>query len=244
MARMGKYLSLCLVVILAVSVLLMVKSTDAQTIPAPAVPKFTVRYLDNSFYSPTTTTIYDQYGNSRNLQGYIENKTIEFTINNQAVTPYTIPYNPDDPSNTGQTVHLMYNIRMKSPSYADWQYITHLSDGYLVASNSSQTVASFQLDNLFPLGISNDETTSFQVQALIGYVHRYPVIASWTFNGTKSDWSNTQTITIPETPSSTSPIPSPTVPEFPITVSLVTVLAAVSLLLVIGKRKLTKGNML
>jgi hypothetical protein len=36
--------------------------------------------------------------------------------------------------------------------------------------------------------------------------------------------------------------PSPTVPEFPITASLVVVLAAVTLLLVIGKRKLTAIN--
>jgi hypothetical protein len=35
-----------------------------------------------------------------------------------------------------------------------------------------------------------------------------------------------------------NPTPTPTVPEFPITASLVTVLAAVSLLLVIGKKKL------
>jgi hypothetical protein len=37
--------------------------------------------------------------------------------------------------------------------------------------------------------------------------------------------------------------PSPTVPEFPITLSLVVVLAVVSLLLVIGKRKLTVGDL-
>ena len=48
----------------------------------------------------------------------------------------------------------------------------------------------------------------------------------------------TPTITATPTPASI-PSPSPTVPEFPITLSLVTVLIAVSLLLVIGKKKLT-----
>ncbi len=36
-----------------------------------------------------------------------------------------------------------------------------------------------------------------------------------------------------------NPTPSPTVPEFPLTVSLIAVLVAASLLLVIGKKKLT-----
>jgi hypothetical protein len=232
----GKFLTLCLVAILAVSSLLMVIPTNAQTIPKPFIPEFSVRYVDNSFYAPDPTAIYDQYGNFQILQGYIDNKTIEFTINNQVFTAYTIPYNSNDPTNTGQTVHLMYNIRMKSSAYNDWQYITHLSDGYLIQSNTSQTTASFRVDSLFSLGISKDEEISFQVQALIGYVHRYPVIASWTFNGTKSDWSTIQTIIIPAT---NNPSPSPTVPEFPITLSLVAVLAAVSLLLVLGKKKLT-----
>lgn len=236
MAKLGKFLSLCLVVMFAVSILLMVKPITAQSISKPSVPEFSVKYSDNSFYSPTPTTIFDQYGNFMILQGYIENKTIEFTISNQAFTAYTIPYNSSDPTNTGQTVHLMYNIRMKSSSYSDWQYITHLSDGYLPQSNSSETIVSFQVDNLFPLGISKDEEVSFQVQALIGYVHRYPVIASWTFNGTQSEWSNTQTITIPSVSS-----PSPTVPEFPITVLLISVLAAVSLLLIIGKKGIQRS---
>jgi hypothetical protein len=39
-----------------------------------------------------------------------------------------------------------------------------------------------------------------------------------------------------------SPVPTPTVPEFPITITLVTILASVSLLLVVGKRKLTIIN--
>jgi LPXTG-motif cell wall-anchored protein len=33
-------------------------------------------------------------------------------------------------------------------------------------------------------------------------VHRYPTLNSWTLNGTQSDWSKTQTITMPESSSS------------------------------------------
>jgi hypothetical protein len=234
MAKMGKHLTKCLVLSLVVTSLIMAIPTKAQKIPTPAVPEFSIMYIDNSFNAPNPTLIYDQYGNSREVEGYVENKTAEFTIKNQAFIAYTIPYNSNDPANTGQTVHIMYNIRMKSASYSDWQYITHKSDGYLAQSNSSQTIASFPLDYLFPLGIPNNEAVSFQVQALIGYVHRYPVIASYTFNGTQSDWSPIQTIVIPATATTR---PSPSVPEFPITATLVAVLVVVSLLLIIGKRK-------
>jgi hypothetical protein len=198
----------------------------AQSIPKPSVPEFTVRYVDNSYYVSAPTTIIDQYGNSRIVQGYVENKTVEFSIKNQVFTPYTIPYNSSDPYNTGQTVNLMYNIRLKSPSYNDWQYVTHLSDGYLIQSNSSQTIANYQLGTLFPLGITSGEQVAFQVQALIGYVHRYPVIASWTFNGTESDWSNTQTLTIP---SESLPNMGPTSPPDSVSADLVVNLALVAI---------------
>jgi hypothetical protein len=85
------------------------------------------------------------------------------------------------------------------------------------------------LDYLFPSNIPYGIAVDFQVQALIGYVHRYPIINSEIFNGTESDWSNTQTITIPETSSSTSPNPTPTpnVPEF----SSLTILLLLSIML-------------
>ncbi len=185
--------------------LLIVTPANAQSIPTPSMPQFSVRYADNSYNVPTHTTITDQYGNSRVVQGYVENKTFEFSITNQAFTPYTIPYNSSDPYNTGQTVNLMYNIRMKTHSSNDWQYITHLSDGYLIQSTGNFTVANYELDPLFPSGIPYNSQIDFQIQALIGYIHRYPILNSWTFNGTESDWSPTQTITIT----------SSTIPEFP-----------------------------
>ena len=198
---MVKIWGIVILLALLVSCLIMVDSVSAQSIPNPSVPKFSVRYVDNSFYVSTPTTITDQYGNSRVVQGYVENKTVEFSIENQAFTPYTIPYNSSDPYNTGQTVNLMYNIRMKTHSDNNWQYITHISDGYLKQSDTNSTTASYQTENLFPMGIPSGQV-DFQVQALIGYVHRYPTLNSWTLNGTQSDWSNTQTITMPESSSS------------------------------------------
>ena len=218
---------------MALSSLIIVESAIAQSIPTPSLPEFSVRYVDNSYYVSTPTTITDQYGNSRVVQGYIDNKTVEFSIKNQAFTPYTITYNASDPYNTGQTVNLMYNIRMKSHLENNWTYITHLSDGYLKQSNSNVTTASYQLEYLFPSSIPYGAAVDFQVQSLIGYVHRYPVINSWTFNGTESDWSNTQTITIPN--NSTSP--TPTVPEFPAIAIVPLLLSLFSVAVIVRHRK-------
>ncbi len=200
---MVKILWKVMILTLVALTLVMVESVSAQSIPTPSVPEFSIRYVDNSYYVSIPTTITDQYGNSRVVQGSFENKTVEFSIKNQPFTPYTIPYNSNDPYNTGQTVGLMYNIRMKTHSNGDWQYITHLSDGYLKQSDTNFTIASYQLEELFPMGIPSGKI-DFQVQALIGYVHRYPIVNSWTLNGTQSDWSSAQTITMPESSLSNS----------------------------------------
>ena len=241
MGTVGKGFSILLVIILAVSSLMIIESTNAMSIPKPSVPEFSVGYVDDSYYVSTPSTITDQHGNSRVVQGYVENKTVEFSIKNQAFTPYTIPNNSSDPYNTGQTVNLMFNIRMKRTLDSNWTYITHLSDGYLKQSDTNFTIASYQLDYLFPSNIPYGTAVDFQVQALIGYVHRYPIINSETFNGTESDWSNTQTITIPETSTSTSPnpTPTPTIPEFPLWIIpiLLTMMVALAGLLVYHKKQ-------
>ncbi len=230
----NKGFAVFIILIIAISSLMMIESASAQSIPKPSVPEFSVRYIDNSYYVSTPNTITDQYGNSRVVQGYVENKTVEFSITNQAFTPYTIPYNSSDPYNSGQTVDLMFNIRMKSTLDSNWTYITHLSDGYLKQSDTNFTTVSYQLDYLFPSNIPYGTGVDFQVQELIGYVHRYPIINSDTFNGTESDWSSIQTLTIPA--SSVSPTPTPTVSEFPATLSI-TVIAITAFAVVLASRR-------
>jgi len=68
---------------------------------------------------------------------------------------------------------------------------------------------------------------------MVGYITRSSGFMSWYLAGESSDWSPIQTVTIP----ASNPNPSPTVSEFPIAATLITVLVVVSLLLVIGKRK-------
>lgn len=262
MSSIGKSFALVLIVVMAMSSLsvMMVKFASAQSFNTPSVPEFSVRYVDNSYYASNPITITDQYGNSRVVQGYVENKTVEFSIKNQAFTSYTIPYNSSDSSNTGQTVNLMFNIRTKVHSGDNWMYVTHLSDGYLKQSDTNFTTASYQLDYLFPISIPYGMEVDFQVQALIGYVHRYPIINSDTFNGTESDWSSIQTLTIPSTSTSISPSPTSTVTELPTTPHLssdrnapyldpifflLTAIVAIALIAIVILRKKTKkhGNL-
>jgi hypothetical protein len=253
MARMGKYLSICLVILLAVSSLFMIKPISAQSIPVPAIPEFSVGVVDHSYdVPPITTTTTDPYtGNqTTNTQlGYhVENYTIDITIRNQPFTSDT------------ELIDLFYNIRLKGHYESDWTELRHISgrvndNSLLRQSHTEFTV--YSIPQHFPV----HGVIEFQVEAFIAVgIIDIGSIGHWTWQ--ESGWSSTQTITIGDTNGSStfsssitnipypslSPVatqtlsptsPAPTVPEFPITISLVAVLAVVSLLLVIGKRKLT-----
>jgi len=98
--------------------------------------------------------------------------------------------------------------------------------------NSKYTVISIKAD--YP----NDAKLDFRVQALIGYYVAYGrsvVIFGYDFYGQESDWSNIQTIAIGET-SSTSPNPTPTVPEFPI-LAILPLFAVIPLITTLFLRK-------
>jgi hypothetical protein len=84
----------------------------------------------------------------------------------------------------------------------------------LPASNSEYTDIVLSLPYLF--GVQNPPVGSqvdFQVQALIGHID-YAGDGFYSFTGQKSDWSNTQTITIGE---SQTPTPSPAATPTPTT---------------------------
>ena len=87
-SSMSKALALMLFTLLAFSSLSVVSSVFAQSIPKPSVPEFTLKYIDNSYdVPPSTTTTIDQYTGKEivtTTPGYhVENKSIEITITNQ-----------------------------------------------------------------------------------------------------------------------------------------------------------------
>ncbi len=145
---------------------------------------------------------------------------IEVTVKNQQFDPLN------------NLTRLEYYVRFKGHSEENWwtEQKTTLNEVHLYPQNASgeNTVIVYPQEG-FPISGQVD----FQVQEIIAtYRTIYYGFDAWEYDN-RSDWSSTQTITIPQN----SLGPSVTVPELPIALSLVAVLAAVSLLLGIGKRK-------
>ena len=106
MGSSGKSLALILILMIAFSglSLSMIRPAYAQnstnptysptsspiSLPTPSVPEFTVKFVDFSYYVPTTTSIDPYTGQNITNQGYyVENRTIELSINNQPFNSYS-----------------------------------------------------------------------------------------------------------------------------------------------------------
>jgi hypothetical protein len=198
-------------------------STDVRGIPKPSVPEFTVKLIDSSYDVPTTYSLDPYTGENVTHTGYhVEQQSIEVKIKNQPFTPYEM----QDSNGNNQSINFFYNIRIKGQFSEDWTELYRASDGYphqwsdsdytalsYVLGGDADTVLGTKMIKL-PAGTQVD----FQVEAMIGYIHReisMPIPGTgWVVTGETSGWSNTQTITIPEsqmpTPSpATTPTPTP-----------------------------------
>jgi hypothetical protein len=262
MGNMSKSFTLILILIMAISSLslIMVKPTFGQTstptpssvpIPTPSVPEFTVKYVNSSYEVPASTTINPYTGQNTTNQGYyVENRTIDVIIKNQRFTPEWVNDGSDIFRDT-----FYYNVRMKVHVADVWTVLYNPYSWYPTQSNSEFTVLFYLLDeNTYPFWNStySGAQIDFQVQALIGAVHRgynpsatnqlemYPFV----FTGEMSDWSNTQTVTIPATSTSASPTPTPSVPEFSLWTLLLlpTLMVSIGLLVYFKKHKHSSVN--
>jgi hypothetical protein len=174
--------------------------------PKPAIPEFTLKYVDNS---------YNVAGN------FLQNKSIEVAIKNQP-SVYVLCYNVKSKSYLSEnwTSYEYYN----NSSYLTPQLFI---PNRLLAWNSTFTVLVFGFEgnngsdtyNLMLGKVNNGVQIDFQVQAYIGNWFPGKVVnatASIEFNTLNidsiGDWSPTQTLTTPI--SSISPTPTPSVPEF------------------------------
>jgi len=220
MNRTSKGFAEFIILILAISSLslLMVIPTTAQTIPKPSIPEFTVKYVDRSYYVPPVYGI-DQYsGKSVQTSGgfTVTNKTLEITILSQSFTPYV--FNDGTP----HSVYLRWDIAFKGHFGEDWR-ISNQSPNW----NESSKVIVFGLGDQYSGGLitnipaGSGDQIDFKVRARIGYdtFFRPPSISDLynegglEFHGETSEWSNTQTITIPGTSTSASPTPISTLPN-------------------------------
>jgi hypothetical protein len=227
MGRISKVFTLLIVVILAVSSLILISFVSAS-IPKPSVPEFTVQIVAYPYDLPTTHSIDPYTGKDITHQGYhVENRSIEVRIKNQ-------PFNTFNDS--GWIVDFYYNVRVKGHYAKNWTELYNpVVNPELYSVGSEYTVFNYPEEYSDTEGMCFDIGTfpaggkvDFQVEAMLGYVHRgynpnspdQLGMFQWVFDGETSGWSNTQTVIIPETSTSNSPsqnpTPTPTVPEFPI----------------------------
>jgi hypothetical protein len=237
---MNKRFIFVLVLVLASSCLMVVKPVQSA-ITKPSVPEFTVKLVAHPYDVPTTYSIDPYTGENITHPGYhVENKSIEVTIKNQPFSPYK--------DANGNYIGLYYNVSYKGHYGNDWSYYPNYG-GWYPASHSDYVVIAFSFggnnqssytsSSQAELGanISPGGQADFRVQAIIGNVTEintgfimfgsevinYDIITVET-----SDWSSTQTVTIPAN------APSPFILGVAITAIVV---ACVGLLLLYRKRR-------
>jgi hypothetical protein len=202
--------------------------------------------VDSSYDVPTTYSIDPYTGENVTHNGYhVEDRKIGIKIKNQPFTAYH-----DD--SLGQTVNFYYNIRFKGHFENDWTELYRASDGYpnqwsdsdytviTFLSETGTTIEATGFSKTFPDGAQVD----YQVEAMIGYVHReisIPVPGiGWIFTGETSGWSETLELTVPistQLPTiATSPTttPEPTPNENSRTLQSETIVGAAIAVAVIG----------
>gem|GEM_PF-705215 len=160
--------------------------------PKPATPNFDIQFIDRSYNVPTTTSTDPYTGKPLTQESYyVQNYTIEITIQNQ-------PYTPTKVENSSSLMNeIYYNIRFKGHYGDEWREL--LFDNCPKQSNSTYTVVTYGPACDRFIGLAPDMVIDFQVQALFGYFSRMSTfLAPWYFDGQKSDWSGTQTIALPE----------------------------------------------
>ncbi|MCW3982370.1 MAG: hypothetical protein NWE96_00065 [Candidatus Bathyarchaeota archaeon] len=185
----------------------MVKPSYAST-PTLSPPEFTLKLVDNSYDTPTSTSTNPYNGSTITRPStHVENKTIELHIKNQ-------PYN--------RNYVLFYDVRTKGHFEENWKkmiapydypaefdssaYWLIIETQPLRASNSEFTVL-YESANSYPSNAQVD----FSVRALLYNVTSFQAATRQPTTYTliaASDWSNTQTVNMTDgtiNPSSSMP---------------------------------------
>jgi hypothetical protein len=248
MTRLGKYLTITCVTIACLSILL-VYSANAQTVPEP---HFTVKVIDGSFTSPVTYSTDPYTGQTTTQAGStIQTRNVTLTINNAPqVNYYLVEYKGHYAS---QWIPIYtWGLNVTASASSGSQTIITISS----SSPQQSSIADPLYWGSWAYDFAPNSAIDFRIQAingvegsdpLYGYSANHPIIV-----GPASPWSSIQTLALPdnslgpvsETPPPTdspnptqSSMPSPTVPEFPIAVSLIAGIVAVNLLLISARRK-------
>lgn len=221
---MNRTITIALVTVLIISATLWAASTNAQSIPKPSVPEFTVKYVDRSHDLPATYDIDPYTGKNITTQEtqHIQDKIIEVSIKNPAFTPYV------DTDN--RSINLYYSIQIRGHFNGSWFYLDdgyYGTDNHYAGSDFNSEYTTFQYglagnngtDGLRCIGIPENGQADLQVQAFIGYntkiidgITMMGEVSHYVFTGESSDWSQTQTVTL-TAPAMANPTITPTDPN-------------------------------
>jgi hypothetical protein len=221
MGSSGKSFALILILIMAISSLslFMVKPVNAQTIPTPSVPEFTVK---------------------------VNSTALQITIKNQPFTPYvsngqniSLYFDVRVRNETDQAYSVMYTAEFTYPTPSASEYTTLT---YIWIENENEDL--LRLGDLLEQ-TPPSTNVSFEVQAMIGSINNPVRGGELVFNGTESSWSSPQTVTmpaviIPVTPFTTLPTAPLSYSEVLLLIGAVAILVVVillSLLLLLRHRK-------
>ncbi|MGD6852899.1 MAG: hypothetical protein ACQCN6_12645 [Candidatus Bathyarchaeia archaeon] len=253
MGRTNKTYTLILTLIIATSCLTMLnaKPADAQTIPKPSVPNFDIALIDSSYEIPPTSTVNPYNGEVTTEAGrHVESRTIQISVKNQPFTPFTVQWQSGDQT-YDKTVYLHYEVRWKGHFETEWhQQYYPLENYYMISPENARLKNEYSIftykgdyssagwSGMGPT-MPQDAQIDFQVKAYIGYVqYVQSSIAGLAFNGEESDWSNTQTIALTQSP--TSPSASPAIPELSWLAIVPMLLSLLSVAWVVKHRKTSK----
>ena len=203
-----------------------IASPPIQATSKPTVPQISsVKLVDSSYdVPPSSTTTVDQYTGKETTTtnpGYrVNSKTIEVTIKNQPFTPY-IDESYKDPAYgpNGREYNLYHKVQVKGHFGDNWKDF----GGWVIQSNTGYTIVSgVFIDQVNVVNYDAGSQFDFRVQASIGY--KYDEISGrlifpypgpvWVVVPTEySDWSRTQTFTIPDSSSLSPPSQTTTLPS-------------------------------
>lgn len=201
MGNVTKCTSILLVLLVTASIITFAAPAFAQSAVKPLIPQFTVELSGPAFDVPPTYVFNPNTAQFDVNEGYhYQYSTVKIVIENQ---PFTNQSNYD---------FLYYNVRIKPHNYVDsyWQELFHAgADGYPIQTVGNTTVIPIAVEGTQASGsvIGVGGSTDIQVEAMIGYIGRNQTFPyEYIFYGETSDWSSTQTVTVPpKTPFTISP---------------------------------------
>jgi len=204
MSSASKTFALILTLTIAVSSLslIIIKPSYAQTttttpsptpFPTPSVPEFTLQLAGPPYTVPTTYSLNQSTGQIVAQIGYTnEYSNIVLTVKNQPYASY-------------------YNVQIKTNQIDNWMDLYTVEGGGTYPGQSTDSNYTNISISIEEVGLAGTQT-DIQVQAMYGYIYNanpYSIYANYTFYGTTSAWSPTQTVTIPaNVPLSPTPAPS------------------------------------